>query len=108
MHDGGMKNSLPPLTIAAVLLAFGCSPANADDKQDHEAARAALARHEILPLPRILAIAAQRLPGDVVKVELDREKGQFIYELKILGGDGQMREIEIDAKSGAVLKIERD
>jgi uncharacterized membrane protein YkoI len=103
-----MKTRLAPLALGMVL-ALGVAPASfANDREDREAARAALARGELLPLPRILAIAAQRLPGDVVKVELESEKGRITYELRVLGKNGHIREIEIDAKSGAVLRIDRD
>jgi uncharacterized membrane protein YkoI len=95
------------LTLAAVA-AFG-APAQAGDKtSDHEAARAALSRHEILPLTRILTIVESRVPGDVLKVKLEEDKGRMIYELKVLGVNGRVREVEIDAKNGAVLKVEDD
>jgi len=96
------------LTLAAAL-AIG-APAQAGDskKSDHEAARQALSRHEILPLARILTIAERRVPGDVLKVKLEEDKGRMIYELKILAANGRVREIEIDARNGAVLKVEDD
>jgi uncharacterized membrane protein YkoI len=93
---------------ALALLAVGPAQGGERKKRDHDAARAALARHEILPLPRILALAAQRAPGDVLKVELEDEKGQLIYEVKILGPNGQVREIKLDARTGGVVKIEDD
>jgi len=106
-----MTQTTPRGLAAAIALAFlATAPAHAEDhkKSDHEAARAALARHEVLPLPRILALASQKVPGDVLKVELEDEKGRLIYEVKILGQDGRVREIELDAKTGGVVKIEDD
>lgn len=95
--------------LTAGLLVLTASPALAGDKpKDHEAARAALSRGEIQPLSKILSIAAARAPGDVIKVELEDEKGRLIYEVKLLGKDGRVREVELDAKSGAVLKVEDD
>lgn len=105
------RTPMPPRLIAAGLVLLAASPALAGDKhkpKDHEAARAALARGEILPLSKILAAAAARAPGDVIKIELEDEKGRLIYEVKLLGDDGRVREVELDARSGAVLKVEDD
>ncbi|MBX3484098.1 PepSY domain-containing protein [Phenylobacterium sp.] len=96
---------------AAALLALAAVPAAAGDHKKpkgHEAARAALARGEIQPLTKILAAAQARAPGDVIKIELEDEKGRLIYEVKILGRDGRVREIELDARTAAVLKVEDD
>ena len=106
-----MNKLFPAFVLSAVIgLGATVSPAFAGDqkKPDHEAARAALARGEILPLPRILIIAAGRVPGDVLEVELEDEHGRLIYDLKILAGNGRVREVEIDARTGAVLKVEDD
>jgi len=106
-----MNKLIPPALVLSAVLGLGAiaSPAVAGDKKpDHEAARAALARGEILPLPRILTIATGRVPGDVLEVELEDEHGRLIYDLKILAKNGRVREVEIDAKTGAVLKVEDD
>lgn len=97
--------------LAAGLLMLTAAPALAGDDhrpKDHETARAALSRGEIQPLSKILALAAARARGDVIKVELEDEKGRLIYEVKLLGKDGRVREVELDARSGAVLKVEDD
>lgn len=78
-------------------------------KQSHEAARLALLRKEVLPLTRILAIAAQRAPGEVIEVELEQgDHGRLKYDLKILAKSGRIRELELDARTGATLKLEDD
>lgn len=98
------------LALAAVVL-VSATGASADDKkrQSHEAARQALLRKEVLPLTRILAIAAQRAPGEVIEVELEQgDHGRLKYDLKILAKNGRVRELELDAKTGATLKLEDD
>lgn len=96
-----------PLVLA---LALAATSGHASDskKKDHEAARLALARREVLPLTRILAIAAQRAPGEVLKVELEEDDGRMKYDLKILARNGRVLELELDAKTGATLKLEDD
>lgn len=103
------QTTLTPL-LAAALLGLAVVPAQAGDQKpkDHEKARAALARGEIQPLAKILAAATAKAPGDVIKVELEDDNGRLIYEVKLLGKDGRVREVELDARTGTVLKVEDD
>jgi uncharacterized membrane protein YkoI len=108
-----MKPNLNSVLGAVLALSFAAAvpaPAWADDhkNKDHEAARTALALGQVLPLTRILAIAEQRASGDVLKVELEDDDGKLVYEVKVLGRNGRVRELDIDARTGAVLKIEND
>lgn len=99
------------LIAVAVVSTLAATGAAADEhkKQNHEAARQALLRKEVLPLTRILAIAAQRAPGEVIEVELEQgDHGRLKYDLKILAKNGRVRELELDAKTGATLKLEDD
>jgi uncharacterized membrane protein YkoI len=75
---------------------------------DHTAVREALQRGEVLPLVKILAIANKEVPGDVIEVELEDEREALVYEIKILTSTGRVREIKIDARTGAVVNIEDD
>lgn len=77
-------------------------------RAEQEAIRGAVQRGELLPLPRVLAIAQKRVPGDVVKVELDYEPTGIKYEVKILTASGRVREVEINARTGSVIKVEDD
>jgi uncharacterized membrane protein YkoI len=105
----GMKNFLAGLFCAALLFVASVV-AGGDDKdaREHDAIRGALQRGEVLPLAKILTIAQEKAPGDVVEVELESERGVLIYEIKVLTQSGRVREIEIDARTGAVLKVEDD
>ncbi|MBL0916690.1 MAG: PepSY domain-containing protein [Sphingopyxis sp.] len=107
----------------AVPLAYGIAPtvahsfekAKKDEmskaerkRAEQDAIRQAVQRGEVLPLPRILAIAQAKVPGEVVKVELEYEPTGIEYEVKILTPLGRVREVEINARTGAVVKIEDD
>ena len=94
-------------------LALGAPASVAGEKKDrgkheHTAVREALRRGEVLPLMKILAIANKEVAGDVIEVELEDEREALIYEIKILTSTGRVREVKIDARTGAVLKIEDD
>ena len=54
------------------------------------------------------AIAQRRVPGDVIDVELERHEGAWRYEIKVLTSTGRVREIKLNARTGAILEIEDD
>lgn len=99
--------------LAALAVALA-TPGAADARRgrghggDHDEALEARARREALPLPRILEIARDAVPGEVLEVELEREHGRLIYEVEILSNSGRVRKVEIDAQTGAVLEVENE
>lgn len=96
--------------LMGLLSLFG--QVNADPQADHERAREARLRDEIRPIAEILHHIGEQIPGQVIGLELEREKrtGQpvWIYELKILTPDGRRLEIEVDARDGHILELEDD
>ncbi len=98
--------SLPLLALMGVAGADGTDGKalkNAAKKKAQEEALQALRRGEILPLNRVLEIATREVPGNVIEVEY---KAGPKYEIKILTPDGRIREVKLDARTGAVLNIE--
>jgi uncharacterized membrane protein YkoI len=92
--------------IAACLL-FAAVPGHADDV-GHDQALRLLKKGAILPLADISAKVQARVPGKVLEVELEREDGRYVYEFKILRKNGRVQEVEADAATGKILKIEDD
>lgn len=78
----------------------------ADD--DHNEARRLLESGEVLSLEVIMAKLQPHYPGKVLKVELEKKSGKIIYEVEILGNDGVVRELYIDAKTADVLRSKVD
>ncbi len=66
--------------------------------------REAVQAGRIVPLEQVLADAMRRYPGTLVEVELDDDE----YEIEILGRDGVVVELEYDARTGRLKKIEFD
>jgi uncharacterized membrane protein YkoI len=84
-----------PLLIALALPVLA-------DADDHDRARSALERGQILPLTDILAIARDRVgDGRLIGVEFEYHEGRYIYELEMITPDGRMIELELDAATGA-------
>lgn len=90
------------LIVVAVLTAIGLAPVLADDG-DHDRARAALERGEVLPLRTVLDKVEREYPGKVVEVELEHEHGKWIYEIRILRDGGALVRLDVDARDGSVL-----
>lgn len=92
-----------PRTALAVLLGGLLTAAQASDDGDHERAREAVKSGQVLPLRAVLDRLEREHPGEVLEVELEREHGQWRYEVKLLQRDGQLVKLELDARTAAVL-----
>jgi len=62
-------------------------------------------RGEILPLTRILEIAQQYAPGEVIEVEYKRGPR---YEIKTVLTNGRVMEVTLDARTGELLELDYD
>ncbi len=102
MNNAGLRRA----GVLVLCLALA-GPVLADDK-DHERARRALEAGEVLPLGEVLARVAREMPGDVLEVELERDDGRWIYEIKLLRADGALLEVEVDAATAAVIEVEQE
>lgn len=66
----------------------------------------AVKRGEIRPFPEIQAAAENVMSGQVVGVEIKRRKGRLVYEFKIIGASGRLREVYVDAATLDIVKVE--
>ncbi len=98
--------------LAVLMLGLVPPPASADGglekERDQERARRALEQGEVRPLAEILRIVGDRIDGEIVETEFEREDGVWVYEIKYISKSGRMREIYVNALSGRVIKIEDD
>jgi uncharacterized membrane protein YkoI len=110
-----MKNSLQTFRGFLFFALFAAAIPNcamaddAEDRRDHELARQALVEGRIKPLAEITALLQKQMPGEIVGVEIEREKtGAFVYEFKVLTPGGHLKEADVDATNGTILKTEDD
>jgi uncharacterized membrane protein YkoI len=101
-HHFALRRWLLAALSAALLALPAFSMARSEPDQDR--ARAALQAGEILPLNTILTRLAQTQPGQVLEVELERKDGRWLYEIKLLQPGGGLLKLELDARSGEVLR----
>jgi uncharacterized membrane protein YkoI len=98
---------MKPWTVIVLFAACLCG-AQVQAEDDHEIARRAVERGELLPLAKILSSVERTYPGRVLEVELEREKGRYLYEIEVLLPDGRVVELTYDGKSGELLESEVD
>jgi uncharacterized membrane protein YkoI len=79
-----------------------------EKQDDHDLARRALREGKVRPLADILAMVKDRLDGKIIEVRFEREDGRYVYEIKVLNASGHLREVNVDAASGEIIKIEGD
>ena len=93
--------------LALALLAF-CSVVMARDLDQDEALRLRQ-QGVILPLEQLLQQALDRYPGSkLLEAELEEKHDVYIYEVELLTADGVVRELDIEAATGRLLKDKED
>ncbi|WP_312843496.1 PepSY domain-containing protein [Diaphorobacter nitroreducens] len=100
-----------PLVLMALAVAAATAGTAAQAAErghgDHDLARQALERGQVLPLRTVLEKVEREYQGQVLKVEFEHDDGRFIYEIRLLQQDGRMAKLKIDAVDGRVLQIKR-
>ena len=101
--------SMPTATavLFALLASVGTAQARDHNDDDHERAHRAVQAGEVMPLEQVLPRIAKEHPGQVLKIELEREDGLWTYEVKLLRADGQLVKLLLDARTAKVLRAKR-
>jgi uncharacterized membrane protein YkoI len=106
LEASGPTMHLKSTTMAMVLpfaLAVFAAEARADDHhRDHDMARQAVERGEIKPLAEILQAVRDKFPGEIASVKIEREGKRLVYELRIVGTQGRLLKLHVDAATGAI------
>jgi hypothetical protein len=92
------------LAVGAVLV-WG-TPAWSDKKDEHGSGMAALAKDATVTIEQAIKTANERVPGTVVEAELEKKHGKTVWEVDVLGADGQITEVHIEAATGTVIDTE--
>lgn len=90
---------------AGTVLALG-TPAWSDKKKDKEEDVAALAKEAKVTIDQAIKTATEKVPGTVVEAELEKKHDKTVWEVEVLGGDGKVTEVHIDAATGTVIDTE--
>ena len=88
--------------VVGFLFAVGAS-AWADDK---EAKVTDLVKDAKVTIDQAIKTASEKVPGTVVEAELEKKHGKTVWEVEVLGTDGNVTEVHIDAATGTVIDTE--
>ena len=86
-----------------LLVGLLTSAAALADSLSPDRVRALVEGGEILPLEEILKRNEANTHGRIVGIELERKRGTYVYEIKVLRPDGHYVKLEIDARSGTLI-----
>lgn len=95
------------LIWAVIAAAVAASAAHGGEHPSQDEILAAVKRGEMRPLSEIEAQVKNALPGAIIKTELERKRGSWIYEFKTLDTAGRRSDVYVDASTGKILKVER-
>jgi len=88
----------------------------ANDKEDDDeesdasqkANQAKYTREAKITMQQAKEIALKRVVGTITDQELEKEKGKLLYSFDVRDASGKSFDVEIDAKTGAVLRVFED
>ena len=102
------RHGMVVIAIVALVLAVFALVAFARDLDQDEALKLRQ-KGVILPLEQLLETALGRHPGArLLEAELEEDDDRYEYEVELLTVEGVVREIKLDASTGALLKDEED
>lgn len=96
------------ISAAAVLASSHNNEKHTDHDYDHKDARQLVINGDIMPLEKILETVYKTHQGKILEVELEQEDNAYIYEIEILDQDNKIWELEVDAVTGKLLKVEEE
>ena len=90
--------------LLALCVVIGSSTvALSDDKEGNVAD---LVKDAKVTADQAIKTAMEKVPGTVVEAELEKKHGKTVWEVEILGADGKVTEVHIDAANGNVIDTE--
>ncbi|SLM46398.1 conserved protein of unknown function [Nitrospira japonica] len=57
-------------------------------------------------IDQAIKTALEKVPGTAVEAELEKKHGKAVWEVEIVGADGKVSEVHIDAATGEVIDVE--
>jgi uncharacterized membrane protein YkoI len=92
------------LVLAALLHSGASMPTLADSDQDR--ARKCAQSGECVPLNQVLKSVRRQYKGQVLDTQLFDAGGRWVYRVRILGKDGQVRDVGVDGRSGQIIGVQ--
>ena len=103
-----VKKIIIPAVVTAVIIGGGFSYVAYAQTAEENQIQAELAKQATVTEEAAIKIALEQVPGTVEEVELEDENGTIVYEIEIRAEDGAEQEVDIDATTGDVVKVEAE
>ena len=97
----GMRVALLVVLIGSALVLS--VPAWSDEKEGKAADMAKTAK---VTIDQAIKTASEKVAGTVIEAELEHKHKKVIWEVEIVGADGKVTEVHVDADTGAVIDTE--
>lgn len=103
------RQTAATIALVAGVLAIG-TPAwsGKDSKQEMDETKEAveLSKTAKVTIEQAVKTATEKLPGKVIEAELEKKHGKGVWEVEVVGADGKVTEVHVDADTGAVIDME--
>ncbi len=99
------------LLIVSIIIVLAGTTAYSDStskKNRHQDVYQQRQSHNILPFQEVLKKVRPHIQGEIIETEFEMEDGIPIYEFKYIDKNGYVLEMEVDARTGRIIKVERD
>ncbi len=93
--------------LAAAFFAALPETLNARDRDDlqRDEVRRAVESGEIRSLADILTAVRRKLPGEVAGVEVEKKAGRWLYEFRVVDGQGRMFDVYVNAQNAEIERV---
>lgn len=106
MKRFGIGITVFALLVGISLIATGPAWSDKKGKHEEEGNVAEMAKEAKVTVDQAIKTATEKVPGTVVEAELEKKHDKTIWEVEIVGADGKVSEVHIDAATGAVIDVE--
>lgn len=106
MKRFGIGITVFALLVGISLIATGPAWSDKKGKHEEEGNVADMAKEAKVTADQAIKTATEKVQGTVVEAELEKKHDKTIWEVEIVGADGKVSEVHIDAATGAVIDVE--
>lgn len=95
--------SLSTIGFGTVQIGYASTPMNQEERSDHQ-----LITQRAISKEEAKSIALKQVKGRVIYVDIDTDNGVMKYEVIIITDQNKVYEVEINANTGQVIKVEQE
>ena len=99
--------ALPVLIVGTLCLTSTPAWSDKGPKGKHDEGHVAdLVKDAKVTIDQAIKTALEKVPGTAVEAELEKKHDKTVWEVEVLGADGKVTEVHIDAATGTIIDTE--